>query len=299
MGAFYCAVCRQTDFSGKGHIYGKSHQSKLKVVLVKFLDKVKEARRTLKCPQVKKFDGSEHEARFWCYCCEMEVRKHVTDGKVAVLYGGLLEHMSTQEHRKNTNAFWWKNKADHKHKEKFIITEQEADRFKEEIAKALERYEEKEDTLIKEQAALIRSQEQHRLEVLQALIEVCVPGMKQHLIQSCSSLRNRSSRSSSRRPARVQSRRDVLTVDCASRKTQAIMSPSCRISGTIQDKASLSLAIRTALPVETFTQGQCLHGCWRMQKTSGRVTRRTSVHRFRIFLNTKSSRNSRSSQPTV
>ncbi|KAK2816516.1 hypothetical protein Q7C36_022787 [Tachysurus vachellii] len=171
MGAFYCAICRQTDFSGKGHIYGKSHQSKLKVVLVKFLDKVREARRTLNCPQVVKFDAAEHKTGFWCYCCEVEVQKHVTDGRVTVLYGGLLEHMSTQEHRKNTNTFWWKNKADHKHKEKFIITEQKSDRFKEEIAKALEQYEEKEDTLLKEQAAFIRSQEQHRLEVLQALIE--------------------------------------------------------------------------------------------------------------------------------
>ncbi|GAA6107584.1 coiled-coil domain-containing protein 84 isoform X2 [Tachysurus ichikawai] len=132
---------------------------------------VKDARRTLKCPQVDKFDAAEHKTGFWCYCCEVEVQKHVTDGRVTVLYGGLLEHMSTQEHRKNTNTFWWKNKADPKHKEKFIITEQESDRFKEEVAKALEQYEEKEDTLIKEQAAFIRSQEQHRLEVLQALIE--------------------------------------------------------------------------------------------------------------------------------
>ncbi|TSP36117.1 Coiled-coil domain-containing protein 84 [Bagarius yarrelli] len=128
MGAFYCALCRQTDFSGKGHIYGKSHQSKLKVVLVKFLEKVKEARRTLKCPKVEKFDASEHEIKFWCYCCETEVQRHVTNGRVAVLYAGLLEHMSTQEHRKNTHAFWWKNKADQKHKEKFIITEQETNR---------------------------------------------------------------------------------------------------------------------------------------------------------------------------
>ncbi|XP_046695906.1 coiled-coil domain-containing protein 84 isoform X2 [Silurus meridionalis] len=171
MGAFYCSICRQTDFSGKGHIYGKSHQSKLRVVVVKFLEKVKEARRTLKCPQVEKFDATLHEANFWCYCCEAEVRKHVTDGRVAVLHGGLLEHMSTQEHRKNTNAFWWRNKADYKHKDKFIITEQDTDRFKEEVAKALKHYEEREDTLIKEKAALIRAQELHRLEVLQALIE--------------------------------------------------------------------------------------------------------------------------------
>lgn len=56
---------------------------------------VKEARRTLKCPQVERFDGTRHEVKFWCWCCEAEVQKHVTDGRVAVLYGGLLEHMST------------------------------------------------------------------------------------------------------------------------------------------------------------------------------------------------------------
>ncbi|KAL6463417.1 hypothetical protein MHYP_G00278080 [Metynnis hypsauchen] len=201
MGPFYCEICRQTDFSGKGHIYGKSHQSKLKVVLVKFLEKVKEARRTIKHPQVEKFDATEHEKKFWCYCCGLEVQRHVTDGRFTVLHGALLEHMSTREHRANTHAFWWKNKADAKLKEKFIITEEEAERLKTEVAKALDQYEEKEDTLIKEQAAIIRYQEHHRLEVLQSLIEVCFPGMKQHLIQSCSSLLNRASRTPSRQPA--------------------------------------------------------------------------------------------------
>ncbi|KAL7834499.1 hypothetical protein SRHO_G00287460 [Serrasalmus rhombeus] len=171
MGPFYCEICRQTDFSGKGHIYGKSHQSKLKVVLVKFLEKVKEARRTIKHPQVEKFDATEHEKKFWCYCCGLEVQRHVTDGRFTVLHGALLEHMSTREHRANTHAFWWKNKADAKLKEKFIITEEEAERLKTEVAKALDQYEEKEDTLMKEQAAIIRYQEHHRLEVLQSLIE--------------------------------------------------------------------------------------------------------------------------------
>uniref|UniRef100_A0A4W4ECI2 Coiled-coil domain containing 84 n=1 Tax=Electrophorus electricus TaxID=8005 RepID=A0A4W4ECI2_ELEEL len=111
MGAFYCAVCRQTDFSGKGHIYGKSHQCKLKVVLYQ-LPLVKEARRSVKRPQVVKSDFMQHEGKFWCYCCALEVQKHVADGSVTVLHGGLLEHMSTREHRTNTHAFWWRNKAD-------------------------------------------------------------------------------------------------------------------------------------------------------------------------------------------
>ncbi|XP_018610670.1 centrosomal AT-AC splicing factor isoform X2 [Scleropages formosus] len=172
MDAFYCAVCRQTSFAGKGHRYGKSHQAKLKVVLVKFLEKVKEARRTVKNPRVEKFRSAEHETSFWCYCCAREVPKHVSNGDVAVLFGGLLEHMATPEHKKNTNKFWWENKAEPKLKEKFLITSEEAERFKTEVARALETFEEKEDELIKQQAAIIRAQEQHRKEVLQSLLEL-------------------------------------------------------------------------------------------------------------------------------
>lgn len=170
MGAFYCSVCGKTDFSGKGHIYGKSHQSKLKIILVKFTEKVKEARRTIKSPQVEKY-GPHHDVKFWCYCCGLEVQKHVTDSNITVLYGGLLEHMSTQEHRKNTHKFWWDNKADAKLRDKFIITQEDTERFKSEVSKALEQFEEKEDVFIKEQAAVIRCQEQHRLELLQSLSE--------------------------------------------------------------------------------------------------------------------------------
>ncbi|XP_026068196.1 centrosomal AT-AC splicing factor isoform X1 [Carassius auratus] len=170
MGAFYCSICRKTDFSGKGHIYGKSHQSKLKVILVKFMEKVKEAKRTIKNPQVEKY-SPDHDEKFWCYCCALEVQKHVTDSNISVLYGGLLEHMSTPEHRTNTHKFWWDNKADPKLRDKFIITEEETERFKSEVSKALEQFEEKEDVFIKQQAAVIRSQEQLRLEVLQSLSE--------------------------------------------------------------------------------------------------------------------------------
>ncbi|XP_056600992.1 coiled-coil domain-containing protein 84 [Triplophysa dalaica] len=179
MGAFYCSICRKTDFTGKAHIYGKSHQCKLKVVLVKFLDKVKEARRNIKSPQVEK-NSPEHDVNFWCYCCGLEVQKHVTDGNITVLHGGLLEHMSTPEHRTNTHKFWWENKADPKLRDKFIIAEEETERFKSEVAKSLQQFEEKEDDLIQEQAAAIRAQEHHRLEVLQSLTEPD-PALVQHV----------------------------------------------------------------------------------------------------------------------
>ncbi|XP_071753816.2 centrosomal AT-AC splicing factor [Centroberyx gerrardi] len=171
MGAFYCATCRQTSFSGKGHIFGKSHQSRLRVVLLKFLEKVKEARRTIKKPLVEKFDCTQHRHMFWCYCCGLQIERNVTDGNMTVLYGGLLEHMATPEHRKNTHKFWWENKADPKLRDKVIITTEETERFKAEVEKVLGTFVEKEDEFIKQQADHIRAQEKHRQEVLQSHIE--------------------------------------------------------------------------------------------------------------------------------
>ncbi|XP_034398391.1 coiled-coil domain-containing protein 84 [Cyclopterus lumpus] len=171
MGAYYCSICRQTTFTGKGHIFGKNHQSRLRVVLLKFLEKVKEARRTLKKPQVEKFDCTQHKKTFWCYCCGRDVERNVTDENMTVLYGGLLEHMATPEHRKNAHKFWWENKADPKFRDKVIITEEETERFKAEVEKALESFVEKEDEFIKQQADDIRAQEKHRQEVLQSLLE--------------------------------------------------------------------------------------------------------------------------------
>ncbi|KAM7391266.1 hypothetical protein PAMP_021966 [Pampus punctatissimus] len=171
MGAYYCAICSQTTFTGKGHIFGKNHQSKLRVVLLKFLEKVKEARRTIKKPQVEKFDCTEHKKTFWCYCCGLEIERNVTDGNMTVLYGGLLEHMATPEHRKNTHKFWWDNKADPKLRDKVIITKEETERFKAEVEKVLETFVENEDEFVKQQAECIRAQEKHREELLQSLLE--------------------------------------------------------------------------------------------------------------------------------
>ncbi|KAM4615809.1 centrosomal AT-AC splicing factor [Polymixia lowei] len=184
MGAFYCSVCRQTFFSGKSHIFGRSHQSRLRVVLLKFLEKVKEARRTIKNPQVEKFDCTRHKRTFWCYCCGLEVERNVTDGNMTVMYGGLMEHMATPEHKTNTHKFWWDNKADPKLRDKVVFSEEETERFKAEVAKALDSFVEKEDELIKQQADMIRAQEKHRQEILQSLIEVCFRRMPWHLRQS-------------------------------------------------------------------------------------------------------------------
>ncbi|MEQ2290568.1 hypothetical protein AMECASPLE_004445 [Ameca splendens] len=172
MGTYYCAICNQTTFCGKKkHIFGKNHQSRLRVVLLKFTEKVKEARRTLKKPQVEKFDCTQQKQKFWCYCCGVEVERNVTDDNMTVMYGGLLEHMATREHRNETYKFWWDNKADPKLRDKVLITEEETERFKAEVTKVLESFVEKEDEYIKQQADVIRAQEKHRQEVFQSVLE--------------------------------------------------------------------------------------------------------------------------------
>ncbi|KAF7200721.1 centrosomal AT-AC splicing factor isoform X2 [Nothobranchius furzeri] len=171
MGAHYCAICKQTTFSGKKHVFGKSHQSRLRVVLLKFTEKVKEARRTLKKPQVEKFDCTQHKQKIWCYCCEVEIERNVTDDNMTVLYGGVIEHMATPEHKNKTHKFWWDNKADPKLKDKVLFTAEEAERFKAEVSEVLETFVEKEDEYIKQEAKFIRAQEKHRQEVMQTLLE--------------------------------------------------------------------------------------------------------------------------------
>ena len=44
-------------------------------------------------------DGElEPGAKMWCYCCEEELPKHVTDGSVSVEWGGLVEHLVKYVH---------------------------------------------------------------------------------------------------------------------------------------------------------------------------------------------------------
>ncbi|CAI9584300.1 unnamed protein product [Staurois parvus] len=74
----------------------------------------------IKVAAVEKFSLQEHE-KLWCHCCEEEVRRHVSDGKVTVMYGGLLEHMYSPEHKKAVNKFWWTHQADRKLKAHFFF----------------------------------------------------------------------------------------------------------------------------------------------------------------------------------
>lgn len=63
----------------------------LRAVLV--FPQVEAARRMIAVAVVEKFNPREHEEKYWCHCCQEEVGRHISDGSVTVLYGGMLEHM--------------------------------------------------------------------------------------------------------------------------------------------------------------------------------------------------------------
>ncbi|KAM4702521.1 centrosomal AT-AC splicing factor [Rhinophrynus dorsalis] len=172
MVVYQCNLCRRSVFCGRRkHVYEKGHREKLTAVLKAFSGKVTAARKMIKVASVVKFDPQEHEQRFWCHCCEEEVQRHTSDGSLTVLYGGMLEHMNSPNHRKAVNKFWWTHQAERNLKTQFVLTPEEYERFKASVTKALENYEEKEDVLIKEVAAQIREVEQSRIEMLQSLLE--------------------------------------------------------------------------------------------------------------------------------
>lgn len=110
------------------------------------LDQVRCARQQLQKPGV--MDGElEPDSMLWCYFCEMEVTRHVTDRITTVVWGGLLEHMaryvclevsfstsvhpsnlfslSSPLHHRKTRHFWWVNGADSKLLQNFLLFEAE------------------------------------------------------------------------------------------------------------------------------------------------------------------------------
>ncbi|XP_060643617.2 centrosomal AT-AC splicing factor [Anolis sagrei] len=169
---FWCGLCRRSAFVGRRrHTFSAGHQRRLRGTLARLAHKVDAARKMLKHAEVVPFDPAEHERQFWCACCGQEVRLHLSHGSLAVLHGGLLEHLASPGHKRGVSAFWWENKADPKLKAKFLVSPEEYERFKASLTKALDAYEEKEDEGIKEAAARIREAEQRRQEMLQALLE--------------------------------------------------------------------------------------------------------------------------------
>ena len=54
---------------------------------------MRSARQQVQSPGV--VEGElEPDSTLWCYCCQLEVARHVTDRLTTVVWGGLLEHMA-------------------------------------------------------------------------------------------------------------------------------------------------------------------------------------------------------------
>uniref|UniRef100_A0A670YC88 Centrosomal AT-AC splicing factor n=1 Tax=Pseudonaja textilis TaxID=8673 RepID=A0A670YC88_PSETE len=173
---FRCQLCRRSAFDGRrSHLYSAGHRRRLRAVLGRLGEKVAAARAAARRAEVLPFQAGEHERRVWCPCCAREVPSHLGRGARTVLHGGLLQHLASPEHGRAVAAFWRKNRADPKLKADYLLSAAEYRRFQESLCKALDAYEEKEDAAIQEAAAHIRDMEQKRREMVQAILEVCVP----------------------------------------------------------------------------------------------------------------------------
>ncbi|XP_068096941.1 centrosomal AT-AC splicing factor isoform X1 [Hyperolius riggenbachi] len=172
MPVYLCKLCRRSVFCARRkHVYEKGHRERLQVTLRAFTSKITAARKMIHVATVEKFNAQEHTQKFWCHCCEEEVTKHASDGNLTVLYGGLLEHVNRPEHKKAVNKFWWTHQADVKLKPKFVLSDEEYERFKSSVTKALEGYEETEDVLIKQMAEQIEMVEKSRQELVKSVLE--------------------------------------------------------------------------------------------------------------------------------
>ena len=154
----YCSVCRYNHSEGRKHIYVKSHQQKLSVILNKFGEKVQLARRCVLKPSV--LEGElEPDSQVWCYCCDKDVPRHTTTGDITVQWGGLIKHLASSGHHKCTRRYWWLHHADHDKLQNFLIHRVEFSRYtelmKEEVQKVESRIEAKQErtkmaTLVRE-----------------------------------------------------------------------------------------------------------------------------------------------------
>ena len=121
----FCSVCRRNHDGGRKHIFTAGHKGKLSTLMVKFSKKVsfydveymstvnvvihadgvkdcvlilvqvRSARRCLGHPNILEGELEPGPGgKMWCYCCQQEVDKHVTNGLVSVEWAGLLDHMT-------------------------------------------------------------------------------------------------------------------------------------------------------------------------------------------------------------
>jgi hypothetical protein len=134
----HCSVCRRNHNEGRKHVYQKGHKEKLKLVLKKIAEKTSAVRNQLVTPEV--LDGElEPGSSVWCYCCECEVVKHISDRETTVVWGGMVEHMRSPEHHKRVRHFCWCHGVDQEAGKRMVVEEKEFISYKERISNLLDR----------------------------------------------------------------------------------------------------------------------------------------------------------------
>ncbi|XP_028402723.1 coiled-coil domain-containing protein 84-like isoform X2 [Dendronephthya gigantea] len=170
----FCNVCRRNHGLGRRHIYSKKHCAITKQILIKYGKKINETRKVISAPSV--VNGElEPGSKFWCHFCAIEVAKHITDGDVSVQFGGVFEHLASVEHLRHTNKWWAVNGADKNEKNKFLLTQQELQRFKERVKDKLEDLATEVGKVFDKSVVIIQEKEKRQKIVAAQPPEPCVP----------------------------------------------------------------------------------------------------------------------------
>ncbi|XP_048588321.1 centrosomal AT-AC splicing factor isoform X2 [Nematostella vectensis] len=160
----FCILCRKNHNQGRKHVYSRKHKTNLDRVLNKFAKKIDEVREYLSKPAVENGE-LEPGAHFWCHFCARDVSKHVTNREVSITYGGVFEHLASEEHIKKLHKFFREHGADKDLKSKFTIEKEKFERYKIKVDEKLQEYENLVEDKRKEEAESIKKMEavQHQI----------------------------------------------------------------------------------------------------------------------------------------
>lgn len=158
----FCKICRFNHTQKRKHIFTTKHKQEMKCILQKFGSKIKLSRPYLNNPVIQEGEY-EPGSMFWCHCCSGNFVKHVTDRFKTILFGGVIEHLASNEHLEATEMFWHLNGPDKKFKTSFVISKTDFNLYKEKLVPLVDKYNDKKEEKTKELACSIKVQQTSRL----------------------------------------------------------------------------------------------------------------------------------------
>lgn len=117
-----CSLCKLNFGNGRKHSYSKSHQNRVKVVLEKHRNRVKDVRFFL--DNVRRGSGSVVPTTHWCYFCEAEVTDH---GEFACYH--TIVHLASSEHKHNVEDFFRKNRVSIDKRKLYVLSDEVCGNF--------------------------------------------------------------------------------------------------------------------------------------------------------------------------